>query len=297
MNGSTPNRFAAWLRAIRVQQWVKNLLVFVPALVSHRITEPGVLLASTAAFLAFNLCASSAYVFNDLVDIAADRAHPRKRHRPFAAGVLSASQGVWVALTLLAGAAAIATLTGLRFSATLALYYVMTWLYSVRLKRAALVDVMTLAGLYTLRIVAGAAAASIVPSFWLLAFSIFIFLSLGIIKRYAELYEARQSGLPGGEGRGYSSKDLELLLMMGIAAGFCAVVVAAMYINSPESQYLYRHKEPIWLICPLLLYWIMRMWLLATRGHMNDDPLVFALRDRISIATLVLVGALGLVSI
>ena len=183
------------------------------------------------------------------------------------------------------------------FAAVLAGYYVLTWSYSLRLKRAALVDVMTLAGLYTIRIIAGAAATLIPISFWLLAFSVFIFLSLGFVKRYTELDEARDAGNTKTPGRGYYAADLPLLMNLGVTAGYCTVVVVALYINSPDSQTLYRHQKPLWLICPLLLYWISRVWLLTTRGQMNDDPVVFALKDRISLLVVALLGLVVLISI
>lgn len=289
--------FKTWLKAIRVHQWVKNVLVFVPAIVSHRILESQMLLASVLAFLAFGLCASSVYIFNDLLDLPSDRAHPRKSQRPFAAGLLPARDGALTGIVLVLVAACVALTVGPWFFLALLGYYVLTWAYSLSLKRKALVDVITLAGLYTLRIIAGAAATLIAPSFWLLAFSMFVFLCLGIVKRYAELHDARQAGKLGSGGRGYTSHDLELLLTIGMASGFSAVVVMALYINSVESQRLYHRPQVMWLICPLLLYWIMRMWLLATRGQMEDDPVVFTLRDRISLFTVGLVGVLAVAAI
>lgn len=286
-----------WLKAIRLHQWVKNLLVFLPAMLAHRVTEPAVFAKALMAFVAFGLCASSVYVINDLFDLASDRRHPRKRLRPFAAGTLSAQSGLVVAALLLVSSIVIAIGTNPWFLAVLATYYVFTWAYTLRLKRAALVDVMTLAGLYTLRIIAGAAATSIEPSFWLLAFSIFIFLSLGIVKRYAELHDAREAGKGKAHGRGYSDADLTLLMSMGTASGYCAVVVMALYVNSSASETLYRHSQLLWLICPLLLYWISRMWLLASRGQMDDDPVVFAMKDRISLANFGLIGLVVLLSI
>jgi 4-hydroxybenzoate polyprenyltransferase len=292
-----PAPLRVWLKAIRVHQWIKNVLIFVPAMVAHRVLEPQVLFHSALAFLAFSLCASSVYVINDLLDLTADRRHPRKRARPFASGALSARSGLVLAVLLVGACIGIALAVNLWFCAALAAYYVFTWAYSLRLKRAALVDVMTLAGLYTLRIIAGAAATSIDPSFWLLAFSIFVFLCLGVIKRYAELYEVRHEGGGGGHGRGYSGQDLQLLMSMGMSSGYCAIVVIALYINSPDSQTLYRHIQAIWLVCPMLLYWISRMWLLASRGQMDDDPVVFAVRDRISLATLAIIGLLVFLAI
>ena len=276
---------------------MKNVLVFLPALLAHRIGDPPVFLASLLAFVAFGLCASSVYVVNDLLDLSSDRRHPRKRLRPFASGVLSARSGLLASSALLATSVLLAATVNRWFCLSLAAYYFFTWLYTLQLKRAAIVDVMALAGLYTLRIIAGAAATTIEPSFWLLAFSIFIFLSLGIVKRFAELDGARQAGRDGGYGRGYSSDDLSLLMSLGIAAGYSAVVVMALYINSADSQALYKHNKPLWLICPLMLYWISRIWLLTSRGQMEDDPVVFAVRDRISLAVLGLIGFVVFVSL
>jgi 4-hydroxybenzoate polyprenyltransferase/phosphoserine phosphatase len=286
-----------WIKAARLHQWVKNALIFLPALLAHSIFKSDIVLLSALAFVAFGLCASSVYIVNDLLDLDSDRRHPRKRNRPFASGALSARSGLVFALLLLAGAIAIAALVGWQFSAVLAGYYALTWAYSVRLKRAAIVDVMTLAALYTIRIIAGAAATGIPPSFWLLALSIFAFMSLGVVKRYTELYDAAKAGTAGGHGRGYSATDLPLLLSLGTAAGFCSVVVMALYINSADSQLLYAHKRALWLVCPLMLYWICRVWLLTARGQMPDDPVVFAMRDRISLVSFALIGLIVMVAI
>ena len=287
-----------WAKALRLHQWVKNILIFLPVVVGHRFLDPVVLGAAVRAFIAFGLCASSVYVVNDLLDLDSDRNHPRKRTRPFAAGTLSASSGLVLAVFLLAGAVALAITVNWYFTGVLAGYYVLTWAYSVRLKRAALVDVMTLAALYTVRIIAGAAATLIAPSFWLLAFSMFIFISLGCVKRYTELHDAKPASMTAKQhGRGYWKSDLPLLLSLGTSSGFCTALVVALYINSPESQSLYRHSKPLWLLCPLILYWISRVWLLTVRGQMHDDPVVFALRDRISMLVLLLGGATFLISI
>jgi 4-hydroxybenzoate polyprenyltransferase len=281
-----------WIKAIRLHQWVKNTLVFLPALLAHQISNPAILLQATLAFIAFGCCASSVYVTNDLFDLAADRQHPRKRRRPFAAGLLSVRAGIYVSAGLFVCAALIAVAVGWMFVLVLASYYVITWAYSLRLKRIALLDVMTLAGLYTLRIIAGCAATRIEPSFWLLALSVFLFLSLGFVKRYAELDDARKAGKLLGHSRGYGADDLPLILSLGTTAGYSAIVVVALYINSPDSIALYHHKKTLWMICPLMLFWISRVWMLTARGHMHDDPVVFALRDRVS---LIVVAALGLI--
>jgi 4-hydroxybenzoate polyprenyltransferase len=286
-----------WLKAIRLHQWIKNVLIFLPALLAHQIFQPAVLIECILAFIAFGACASSVYLFNDLLDLSADRQHPRKFKRAFASGSLSASRGVAMGMALFCFSALLALYVDWKFAAVLGGYYVLTWAYSLRLKRAALVDVMTLAGLYTVRIIAGAAATSIPVSFWLLAFSVFIFLSLGFVKRYTELDDARKANKMSSHGRGYSAADLPLLQTLGVSAGYCTIVVVALYINSSDSLALYRHNKPLWLVCPLLLYWISRVWLLTTRGQMHDDPVVFALRDRISLLVVGLLGVIVLLSI
>lgn len=286
-----------WIKAIRLHQWVKNALIFLPALLAHQIADPAVLFHTVVAFLAFGCCASSVYLTNDLFDLAADRQHPRKRRRPFAAGVLSVRSGIAASLGLALCAVFLSAVVGWSFAAVLAGYYVLTWSYSLRLKRVALLDVMMLAGLYTLRIIAGSAATGISLSFWLLAFSIFVFLSLGFVKRYAELYDSRKAGKLPGNARGYGADDLPLIISLGTAAGYCSVVVMAVYINSADSVALYRHHKPLWLICPVMLFWISRIWMLAARGHMHDDPVVFALRDKISLTLFALLSMIVLISI
>lgn len=287
----------AWVAAMRLHQWVKNALVFLPALLAHRILQTDVLVASVLAFLAFGFCASSVYIVNDILDLESDRRHPRKCRRPFAAGKLLPLHGLAAALLMLLVSGALAWSVGWKYSAVLAGYYLLTWAYSIRLKRAALVDVMVLAALYTIRIIAGAAATGIPLSFWLLAFSVFVFISLGFVKRYTELYDSTNAGKSGAHGRGYWAEDLPLVLALGIASGYCTVVVMALYINSMDSQTLYSHHKPLWLVCPLLLYWISRIWLLTTRGLMHDDPVVFALKDRTSLAVLAVLALIVMVSI
>ena len=289
---STKPTLRTWIKAIRLHQWAKNALVFLPPLLAHRIAEPGMLLQGALAFLAFGCCASSVYVTNDLFDIDVDRQHPRKRHRPFAAALLSVRSGLYAGAILLLCAMLLAALIGWLYALVLACYYIITWSYSLVLKQIALLDVMTLAALYTLRIIAGAAATHIALSFWLLAFSVFLFLSLGFVKRYAELYDARKAAELAGHFRGYDADDLSLIMSFGTAAGYCAVVVIALYINSADSLSLYHHHKTMWLICPLMLFWISRVWMLTARGHMHDDPVVFALGDRVSLLVL---GALGLI--
>lgn len=287
----------AWAGALRVHQWLKNLLVFVPLLASHRFFDSDAVLSSLLAFAAFSLSASGVYVLNDLLDLAADRQHPRKRQRPFACGRLPLSLGVLAAPLLALFGLGIALGAGLGFAAVLAGYYVTTLAYSLQLKRIVMVDVIALAGLYTLRIIGGAVAIGADLSFWLLAFSMFVFLSLAMLKRYTELAVILDYGRDAASGRGYSVKDLPLIQSLGSAAGYMAVLVFALYINSPESLALYARPQVLWLICPLLLYWISHLWMTSHRGGMDDDPLVFAATDRVSQVVIALGGLLALAAI
>jgi 4-hydroxybenzoate polyprenyltransferase/phosphoserine phosphatase len=269
-----------YLKALRLQQWLKNLLVFIPLLMAHQISDPVMLGQALLAFFAFGLCASSVYLLNDLLDLPDDRLHPTKRHRPFAAGTISIVNGAMLVPALLIAAFVLAVALPVEFIGVLAFYYLITLAYSVLLKRAALVDVLTLASLYTIRIIAGAAAVSVVLSFWLLAFSMFLFLSLALVKRFTELLMSEQQERANTFGRGYSAGDLETLAQFGSTSAYMAVLVLALYINSEEVRALYEHPEVIWLLCPLLLYMVTRIWLLARRGRLHEDPVVFVIRDR-----------------
>jgi 4-hydroxybenzoate polyprenyltransferase len=291
------NFLPTWARAIRLHQWVKNALIFLPALLGHVLLHRQMLSLSLIAFVSFGLCASSVYLTNDLFDLRADRAHPRKRFRPLASGAITPRAGIVAAVALFVGGAALAFSVNTGFVLVLSCYYVVTWSYSVRLKRIALLDVMILAGLYTIRIIAGAVATDVAPSFWLLAFSVFVFLSLALIKRYAEVVGTRASDSASTSHRPYGPEDMPLILSLGTAAGYSAIVVIALYINSPESQAIYHHHKPLWLICPLMLFWISRTWLLTARGKMQDDPVVFAVRDPISLVMLALIVLIVLAAI
>lgn len=279
----------AW-RAMRPHQWMKNLLVFVPVLAAQELRLPP-LSAATPAFIAFCLSASAVYVLNDLLDLRADRSHPRKRERPFASGALPIQAGVWLFSALALAGLAVGAMVGLRFAGVLILYQVATTVYSLLLKRRAVIDICTLAGLYTLRIVAGGVATGISLSVWLLAFSTFFFFALAASKRLAELTELESIGGRLTAGRGYRVEDLPLVAGMALASGYLAVLVMALYINVPEVQALYTRPEFLWGICPVLLYWISRVVLWAHRGEMSDDPLVFAMRDRTSLQCLWLILA------
>jgi 4-hydroxybenzoate polyprenyltransferase len=275
-------KFDALVRALRPHQWAKNLLLLVPLLASHRIGEMSSTLDTLLAFVAFCLCASSAYVLNDLLDLEADRSHPRKRTRPLASGDLPLIAGVVLGPALLLSATGLALLLSPMFQATLALYYVGTIMYSVVLKQRVMVDVIALAGLYTVRILAGGYAIAAPVSFWLLGFSMFIFLSLALVKRYTEFFFNDLIAGKQLERRGYALEDKQVVLGLGSASGMVAILVLALYINSDSVSALYRHPARLWLICPILLYWIGRVWIIAGRGKMHDDPVVFATRDRMS---------------
>lgn len=275
--------FLAWGRMLRVHQWMKNLLLFIPLLAAHQITNSDAWLALILAFFSFSLCASSVYIVNDLLDLESDRQHPRKRNRPFAAGLVPASIGVALAPLLLLGSLALAQYVGGHFLSWLLFYLVLTCAYSWGLKRLMLLDCLTLAMLYTLRIVAGAAAMTMGLSFWLLAFSVFLFLSLAFVKRYAELEVQLLDGKQKAHGRGYYTSDAPLLQTMGITSGYAAVMVLAFYLNSDAVIQLYQTPEFIWGTVPVMLFWISWMWMKAHRGEMHDDPLVFAVKDKASL--------------
>ena len=295
--------FEAWPKAVRLHQWAKNVLIFLPLLLAHD-WSPGLVAASLLAFLSFGLCASATYIVNDLLDLEADRQHPRKRRRPFASGDLSAISGILVVLLFLAISFVLAMLvphavsslspqlTLLRphyFLIWLGVYLVTTLSYSLRLKRAVLVDVIVLSGLYTIRILAGSAATGVLVSAWLAGFSIFFFLSLAFVKRFAELENLRERGGSNAGGRGYHVSDIEQLRAFGSASGYASVVVLTFYISTLAAARLYQHPNRLWLLLPVMLLWISRLWLQASRGQLNEDPVVYAITDRRSLFLGVLV--------
>lgn len=282
------------IKAFRLHQWAKNALIFVPLLASHQISQIDKIADGIIAFLLFGLCASSVYLLNDLLDIEDDRHHPTKYKRPFASGALSIKAGVITFPIILIGSFVGAyLLLPVSFLFALAVYYLLTVLYSFSLKRIVIVDVIVLALLYTMRMIAGTYAFEVSLTFWMLAFSMFIFLSLALVKRYTELAEARSSGnLEKARGRGYYPDDLEMISSLGAAAGYISVMVLALYIQDESTTSLYEHPHFIWLACPILLFWISRVWLLAHRGQMHDDPVVFAIKDRLSIFAGLLFGVI-----
>lgn len=281
-----PPRLRPLLRVIRPYQWVKNLLVFVPLVAAHRFFDGEALRVTLLTAVAFCLCASGIYVANDLFDIHADRQHPRKRRRPFAAGELSVPTGVVLSLVLITASLLMAAI-GVSWAVTLvvSLYAAVSMAYSLRVKREPVADVFVLAALYVVRLLAGAVATWIPLSTWLLAFAMFFFLSLAFVKRYIEV-TANTGAIPG---RGYAAQDGLWMHAVGTSAGYMAVLVLALYVNAPEVSALYRRPQVLWFLCPLLLYWLSRTWFRASRGEGHDDPLVEALRDPLSYV----IGAVG----
>jgi 4-hydroxybenzoate polyprenyltransferase/phosphoserine phosphatase len=289
--------FRSWLKAVRLHQWAKNALIFVPLLLAHQ-WNPGSFAGAITAFFSFGLCASATYIINDLLDLEADRKHPRKRRRPFAAGDLSAITGVAVVALLFVCAVLLALalphivrlMPGgselyrpYKFLGWLAFYTATTLTYSLYLKRKLLLDVFVLSGLYTVRLLAGSAATGVSFSPWLAGFSVFFFLSLAFVKRFSELESLRERGGAVSNGRGYFVSDLEQLRALGTGAAYASVVVMILYITNSENNVLYQHPVRLWLVVPVLLLWLSQVWMLASRGDMHDDPVVYAITDKRSI--------------
>lgn len=284
---SRPFMLGPLLKALRPHQWLKNILIFIPLLAAHQLTDAALIAHALLAFVLFSVVASAGYLFNDLLDLESDRAHPVKKSRPLASGELPIHLGiVAIPILFLIAFSISALLLPWAFTAVLAAYAVMTIAYSQYFKRLGMVDTLVLALLYTLRIIAGSFAGGLVPTFWILAFSVFLFLSLAMVKRYAELLAARNDGRDGkAGGRGYFPSDLEILASLGISAGYLSVLVLALYIQDVRTIEMYRTQELIWLACPILLFWINRTWLITHRGQMHDDPVLYAVKDRTSIVT------------
>ncbi len=288
----------ALLRAMRPHQWVKNLLVFAPVVFGHKIFDPRMLLLSVLAFVVFSAVASVIYLLNDAADVESDRRHPVKRFRPIAAGELSVSEAISAAVVLLAVAATLSLVTlPWLFSLSILVYLVANVAYTSWLKRKVMIDIVVLAGMYTLRMIAGGAATGIVLSEWLLALSMFMFLSLAFLKRNSELCRLRDEGTARTDNRGYQVVDIELIQSMGTTCGLLAVLVLALYINSSQVKAMYSRPNVLWLICPLLLFLVGRIWIWARRGGIQEDPLVFALKDRTIWIVVVLVIMVGFASV
>jgi 4-hydroxybenzoate polyprenyltransferase len=274
-------KLKTWVRAMRPHQWVKNLLVFAPTLLNHRLNG-GILKSLILTFFAFSFVSSATYINNDLFDLAADRQHPRKSKRPLASGDLSISRGILLSFFLLISGFCLGAVVGLPLEVCLVGYLLLTSLYSSFLKGKPIIDVIALASLYTLRLYAGGVVSKSLVSPWLFQFSIFLFISLAFVKRYSELRRLFHEGREAAPGRNYRSSDLSIISQAGLTAGLMAGLVLALYVNAGEIQRLYPKPEMLWGLCPLFVYWISRVWLVAHRGNMHEDPIIWAFRDRVS---------------
>lgn len=286
----------AWLKLIRVHQYAKNLLVFIPLLAGHAF-ELNAIIEVGIAFLAFSLCASAGYVLNDLIDLDDDRRHRTKSNRPLASGAIPLRQARLAVPLLLSGSLLVAAAVSLPFLGTLAGYFALTAAYSLVIKRKTIADVVALAFLYTLRVIGGAVAAEVVVSHWLLAFSLCFFMSLALMKRFVELAGRADAAASRSTSRGYQTGDMAMVGALAAAAGFNAVTVLALYITTDTVSQHYSRPEVLWLICPVLMYWVARAMLLAQRRAMHDDPVVFALKDRVSLFSILIVVALVVAAI
>ncbi|QMU61450.1 MAG: UbiA family prenyltransferase [Gammaproteobacteria bacterium] len=291
--------FRSFIKAIRAHQWVKNLLIFVPFLLEHSYNDLQSFLIVALGFVSMSLLASLTYIVNDLLDLEADRTNKVKRLRAFASGLISVKQALLIMTALVLLVFMIAAQLPMLFQLILCAYFLSTLSYSFLFKRVAILDVCVLASLYTLRIVGGSVVINAEWSFWLLAFSMFFFLSLALAKRVSELENIKQEQGLFPVGRGYQVVDLPMLTSTGVSSGLLSILVVALYINSEKVEQMYQYPQILWLICPLLLYWIGRVWMITARGKMHEDPILFAIRDRVSmftaaIAGLVVIGAVFL---
>lgn len=287
------NRPALWkalLKAIRAHQWMKNILVFAPVICAHKLTDAPVMIHAAMAFAALSLCASAIYLVNDLLDLTADRVHPSKKRRALASGQFPVTTAILLVPVMIAGTGALAVGLPLEFKLSLALYTAVSVAYSLWIKKHELLDVLVLAGLWTLRVVIGGAATSIELSFWLLAFSMCLFTSFALAKRCSELYAVRTISRERSLGRDYRVTDLAVLAALGGSTGCIAVLVMALYFNSPQVLLLYKCPQALWLLCPMLLYWVGRVWLKTWRGEMEEDPILFTVSDRASRFLIVVAG-------
>jgi 4-hydroxybenzoate polyprenyltransferase len=269
----------ALLRSLRPLHWTKNVLLFAPVVLAHRAGDAAALASAGLAFAAFCLTASAMYLVNDLRDLDFDRAHPTKRLREIASGALPVPVAMVAAAVLLVAGVGIAWSVNGELLAYLVAYGVLSLVYSLWLKRRVFLDVLALSALWTIRVLAGGAAARVEVSDWLLALSVFLFVGLALLKRYADLGLLASQSATAAPGRGYVTADRDLLRSMGVTSGYMAVLVLALYLTSPQVTRLYESPRLLWLVCPLLLYWIAHMWFLAHRGEIQDDPIVVAARD------------------
>lgn len=286
--------FRTWVDALRGYHWAKNLLLFLPLALSHNLAiDP--IVRTLAGFVLYGFCASGLYILNDLLDLHSDREHPWKKERPFAAGDISIPAGLFASLTLMCAALGLGFLLDLHFGLVLLGYAGLTMVYSLYLKKLALLDVFVLSSFYSFRILAGAMISATPLSQWFLAFSMFFFLSLAMAKRYSELVHANNLITSGNSGRGYRVDDRELLLALGVGSSFSAVVILSLYVHSQDVRVLYLSPEYLFLLCPIVLYWLSRTWLQAHRGELKEDPVTLAIRDPVSygvaLASLVAIAA------
>jgi 4-hydroxybenzoate polyprenyltransferase len=284
------------IRGMRVHQWLKNLLIFVPAATSHRILEPEVFRLVFLAFFSFSVCASAGYLVNDLLDLKADRNHPEKSRRPFASGALTPAFGIAIAALLFLTGIGLGNLISTRYVVYLCGYLVFTVAYSVAFKTVLLFDVFILAFFYTLRIFLGGEAAGVPVSFWLAAFSTFFFFSLAMVKRFTEI-RLLVKPTEAGTRRGYRAEDVSMLAMWGTASGCASIVVLALYINSDEITRLYQRPALLWPVCLAFLFWLNRIWMLANRNALTYDPIIFAVKDWPSYVVAAFVAASVLLAI
>jgi 4-hydroxybenzoate polyprenyltransferase len=291
-----PKTLHTWLRAIRLYQWLKNLLLFVPLLTAHAFTSAAMMRVALG-FTAFGCVASGTYLLNDLLDLDSDRRHPRKSQRPLAAGDIGPVPGLLAMLVLLVMGLTIAVTLSVPFFLSILAYLILTLSYSLYFKTYVLLDVLLLAALYTVRIIAGAVAIEVSVSSWLLAFSMFVFLNLALVKRCSELKTIESQSRAAASGRDYRISDLGMLSSMGIAAGYISVLVLALYVDNPDVRNSYSNPLLLWLLCPLMMYWVSRLWIKTSRGEMNDDPLLYSLRDRASWIIFVAMGLTTLLAI
>lgn len=274
--------FYDYIQQIRIHQWLKNILIFLPFLLAHKINLQN-LINSTLAFIAFSFIASFVYIINDLFDLESDRRHPTKKYRPLACGKISISKAFFISLILfIAGSVISIKFLNIYFISTLAIYLFITTIYTFYVKRIVILDIITLSLLYTIRLIAGGVSTYIEVSEWLLGFSLFFFLSLATMKRYTELLIINEQNKTKTSGRGYSIKDISLIRTIGLSTGYLSVLIFSLYLNSFKVISLYKNPKILWLITLSLLYWISRLWLISHRGEMNDDPIIFIAKDKIS---------------
>ncbi len=292
----TDSHFKSWFAQLRIYQWLKNFLIFVPLLVSGNFTNTHEIFIVSVAFFAFGCLASSTYIVNDLIDLESDRQHPDKKFRPLASGLLSIKDAIAVSVLLFIVSLLLSLWIGHAFVIVVASYLFLTIFYSFQLKKFVAMDVIALALLYTLRILAGASAIDETPSFWLLAFSIFVFLSLALVKRCSEIKAMMKNGKTHTKGRDYTVDDYTVLCSFGVSSALLAVLMFCFYINNNALSNQYQQPNLLWLIVPALTYWLMRMWIKTHRGEMHHDPIIFSLKDYGSIVTIVISGVVAIVA-